>query len=501
MRASGILMPIFSLPSKYGIGTLGREAYRFIDFLEKSGQTYWQMLPVCPTGFGNSPYQSFSVFAGNPYFIDLDMLSEEGWLLRDELEAVDWGKGSASVDYGLLYKNRFPILRIAAKRFLEKKSMEYEVFCRFHSYWLNDYARFMAIKDSLNGCSIDCWSRELRIRSEAALAEADNCLSDDISFYRVLQFWFYTQWKKLHSYAAVKGIKLIGDLPIYTSADSSDVWSNPELFQLDEQLKPKFVAGVSPDAFSAEGQLWGNPLYNWDEMKAKNYSWWIARLRHTFSLFDIVRIDHFRAFSSYFSIPADSATAANGKWIKGPGMDFFDKIESALGKLPLIAEDLGELDDDVHKLLRATGFPGMKVLQFAFDPNAESLYLPHNIGRECVVYTGTHDNSTAVGFLKNGAPEQLEYAMEYLNINDTNGFNWAFIKAAMATSADTVILQMQDFLGLDDSARINTPANSEGNWQWRIDYSCINDWLAGIIRKTTSLYWRLPSHNNDSAKV
>lgn len=492
MRRSGILMPIFSLPSRYGIGTLGREAYRFVDFLEKSGQSYWQMLPASPTGFGDSPYQSFSVFAGNPYFIDLDMLCEDGWLSKAELEAIDWGKNSSIVDYGLLYEKRFPVLRLAAERFKQKRSIEYDVFCRFHSRWLRDYARFMAVKDSLNGCSVNCWDMALRLRRPEALADIDTRLKSSIEFYQILQFWFYKQWKQLRTYANGKGIKLIGDMPIYTSADSADVWAAPELFELDNALNPKAAAGVPPDAFSKSGQLWGNPLYNWEAMKSNGYQWWEARLRHSLTLFDTVRIDHFRAFSAYFSIPAAAESAAQGSWITGPGIDFFDKMKSALGELPLIAEDLGDLDDDVRRLLKETGFPGMKVLQFAFSPDTESSYLPHNISKDCVVYTGTHDNETAIGFERDGAPEQVKYAKEYLNIAEGESFNWAIIKAAMATSADTVILQMQDFLGLDNSARINTPSVAKGNWCWRIEYSCINDWLAKIIRDTTAVYWRLP---------
>ena len=492
MRASGILMPIFSLPSPYGIGTLGKEAYRFIDFLQKAGQTYWQMLPAGPTGFGNSPYQSFSVFAGNPYFIDLDMLSQDGLLTRGEIESVDWGRRSDCVDYGRLYEKRFGLLRLAARRFGEKKSVEYEVFCRFHNRWLPDYALFMAIKDSLSGCSLDCWEENIRLRRPAALEQARERLADDVAFYQILQFFFHKQWKMLRSYAAGKGIKLIGDIPIYTSPDSADVWSCPQLFQLNERLGPAAVAGVPPDAFSADGQLWGNPLYNWDAMAQDGYSWWVRRMRHAFTMFDVVRIDHFRAFSAYFSIPAGAASAAEGKWIKGPGEEFFAQLQKALGRLPVIAENLGDLDDDVHDLLKATGFPGMKVLQFAFDPDTESSYLPHNIEKDCVVYTGTHDNETALGFAKEGDPRQVEYARKYLRIEPDESFNWAMIKAAMATCADTVILQMQDFLGLDNSARINTPSKPDGNWSWRIDYSCINDWLAKIIRDVTATYWRLP---------
>lgn len=492
MRTSGILMPIFSLPSKYGIGTLGREAYRFVDFLEKSGQKWWQVLPVGPTGFGDSPYQSFSVCAGNPYFVDLDMLCEKKWLERDEIEKLDWGESQTQVDYALMYVNRFKVLRCAYKRFIAEAPREYSVFCRYHDWWLDDYAFYMAIKDSLGGCSVDRWEKKLRLREGEALEQKRAELSEDIEFYKTVQFWFYKQWKALKTYANRKGIEIIGDIPIYTSGDSADVWANPELFQLDEDLTPKAVAGCPPDAFSEDGQLWGNPLYDWERMKKDGYKWWMARIRQAFTLFDRVRIDHFRAFSAYYSIPYGDETAVNGKWVKGPGIEFFDTVKEQLGDLAIIAEDLGTLDEDVHTLLKQTGFPGMKVLQFAFDPESESSYLPHNIEKNCVVYSGTHDNDTAVGFSRDGEKEQVDYAREYLRIDEDASFNWSMIKAVMATGGDTVILQMQDFLGLDNTARINTPSVPSGNWNWRIEYSCINDWLAQIIYKTTDIYRRIP---------
>lgn len=496
MRTSGILMPIFSLPSKYGIGTMGREAYRFVDFLEKAGQTYWQMLPIGPTGFGDSPYQSFSVFAGNPYFIDLDMLCEDGYLTREEVEAVDFGKQEKTVDYALQYEKRFPLLRQAAEHFFEKAPLEYAVFCRFHADWLDDYALFMAIKDSLSGCSFDCWPEELRFRRKEALQKAALDLEKDVSFYKMLQFLFNRQWTKLKKYANQKGILLIGDLPIYTSPDSADLWAHPEHFQLDHDLHPTAVAGCPPDAFSDDGQLWGNPLYNWTAMKKDGYRWWTARMRHCIKLFDLVRIDHFRGFSAYYSIPYGDKTAVNGKWIKGPANDLFTHLKEELGELPVIAEDLGVSDDDLLELLEQTGFPNMKVLQFAFDPHSDSDFLPHNIDTNCVVYTGTHDNDTAIGFAKDGDPNEVAHARQYLRIKPDDSFNWGMISAAMATRADTAILQMQDFLGLDNTARINTPSKAEGNWQWRIDYSCINDWLAKIIYDTTALYRRLPQKEN-----
>ncbi len=502
MRLSGILMPLFSLPSKYGIGTLGREAYRFIDFLSRSGQSYWQMLPVGPTGFGDSPYQSFSVFAGNPYFIDLDILAEWKYLSEEELEAVNFG-GDTAVDYEKLYNTRFDILRRAAARFLkhEKQQLKYDVFCRYNAFWLDDYALFMALKDEQGGRSFELWEDGLKFRKKQAIAEARERLAAEIKNYKVYQYFFHKQWQELKKYSAKRGIKLIGDVPIYTSFDSSDVWANPELFELDEGLCPKCVAGVPPDAFSADGQLWGNPLYDWERMKSDNYEWWFTRFRQAFERFDMVRIDHFRGFSAYFSVPASAETAAEGAWVKGPAEDFFEVLSERLPDMPVIAEDLGVLDDGVINLLKFTGFPGMKVLQFAFDPESDSDYLPHNIDKNCVCYTGTHDNDTAIGFLKEGDPNQVKFAKDYMHIADDESFNWAMIKTALATRADTVILQMQDFLKLGNEARINTPSTACGNWRWRIDYSCINDWLSNIIYDVTKTYRRLPQRNSKKSRI
>ncbi len=497
MRTSGILMPIFSLPSEYGIGTLGKEAYRFVDFLKKSGQRWWQVLPVGPTGFGDSPYQSFSVMAGNPYFIDLDILCEQKWLTREELAETGRGKDTV-IDYGELYRTRFPLLRKAHARFRATRSTEYEVFCRFHHKWLDDYALFMAIKDSLNGCSFDCWPDALKTREPQALADAKERLAESVDFYKTLQFFFYRQWNALKTYANKNGVYLIGDTPIYAAYDSADVWANPQLFLLDDDLSPTAVAGCPPDVFSDDGQLWGNPLYRWDVMKKDRYGWWQMRFRQAFVLFDRLRIDHFRAYSAYYSIPYGDPNAKRGQWVKGPGEDFFRVMREDLGETDIIAEDLGTLDDDVRELLTATGFPGMKVLQFAFDPDAESDYLPHNVIRNCVVYTGTHDNDTAVGWAKDGGPDAVKYARAYLRIDENDSFNWGMISAAMATPAETVILQMQDFLGLDNEARINTPSTASGNWCWRINHSCINDWLANIIYETTARYRRLPKKETKS---
>ncbi len=492
MRTSGILMPIFSLPSKYGIGTLGKEAYNFVDFLKKSGQTYWQILPIGTTSFGDSPYQSFSAYAGNPYFIDLEELVKQGLLTKNEIEGFKWGTDSSKVDYELMYKSRFSVLRLAFERFKTAPPTDFEKFKNNNHSWLHDYAIFSALKDFHNGASFDIWEEDFKLKKPEAITRAETELKEEINFYKFMQYHFYRQWEALKSYANENGIYIIGDIPIYVAADSADVWSAPEQFQLDENLSPKAVAGCPPDAFCIEGQLWGNPLYDWDYMKKDNYSWWINRIAHSSKLYDVVRIDHFRAFSAYYSIPFGEKNAVNGKWIKGPQKSLFKAINKEFDELNIIAEDLGTIDEDVRELLKFTKYPGMKVLQFAFSPQSESSYLPHNIGKECVVYTGTHDNDTAIGYMKEAPSDEVEFMREYLRIGENDSFNWSLIKAAMATNADTAILQMQDFLGLDNSARINKPSTLGDNWQWRIREGCLNDWLAKIIYDCTKTYFRLP---------
>lgn len=497
MRTSGVLMPIFSLPSNYGIGTLGKEAYNFVDFLKKSGQTYWQILPIGVTSFGDSPYQSFSAFAGNPYFVDLEMLVDDGYLTLSEIEKIDFGSCPTKIDYEKLYCGRYKLLRIAFQNFKKKKSeeKEYNEFIRKNDFWLSDFALFFALKDSFCGAPFDMWEKPYKLREKEALKKVSQELKDEIDFYKFIQYKFFSQWQKLKKYANENGVKIIGDIPIYVSGDSADVWSNKEQFLLDNDFKPKAVAGVPPDAFSDDGQLWGNPLYDWAYMKKDGYSWWIKRIEFCKTLYDVVRIDHFRAFSAYFSVPYGEKTAKNGKWKKGPGKSLFKAFDNYFGKLDIIAEDLGTIDDDARRLLKFTGYPGMKVLQFAFSPDSESSYLPHNVIENCVLYTGTHDNDTAIGFMKDGKESEVKFMREYLRIGENDSFNWALIKAAMATSANTVIFQMQDFLGLDNSARINTPSTLGENWQWRIEKGCTNDWLAKIIFDTTATYFRLPKEN------
>ncbi len=490
MRTSGILMPIFSLDSPYGIGTLGKAAYEFVDFLKASGQTYWQILPVGITGFGDSPYQSVSSYAGNPYFIDLDFLVRDGLLTKAQVDSFEW-ESEKGIDYELLYKNRSKILHLAFERFLKKIPEDFYSFESENAEWLEDFALYSAIKENQNGASFDLWPKEFAYEK----VKDKDILKQSRDFYKMLQYLFFKQWFSLKDYANKNGVYIIGDIPIYVAYDSADVWSDKKQFLLDKNLKPKIVAGCPPDAFSDDGQLWGNPIYDWKFMKQDGFSWWIKRVGYLSRLYDVVRIDHFRAFSAYFGIPYGDKTAKNGKWYKCYGRQLFSLLNKTYGKLNIIAEDLGTIDDDVRKLLKFTGFPGMKVLQFAFDPDSESSYLPHNITKNCVVYTGTHDNDTAIGYLNSANEREVKFAKDYLRVSDGEQFNWALIKAAMATSADTVIFQMQDFLGLGNEARMNTPATEKGNWQWRIEKGCANAWLAKIIYDITKLYFRLPAQN------
>ncbi|MBE6770210.1 MAG: 4-alpha-glucanotransferase [Ruminococcaceae bacterium] len=494
MRLSGILLPIFSLPSKHGIGTFGKEAFSFVDFLKESGQSYWQILPLGPTSFGDSPYQSFSAYAGNPYFIDLDLLCEQGLLKREDYEDIVWCTDEHLVNYELLYNNRLKVLHKAYLNLKENLPKDYSEIYNQNKFWLDDYALFMAIKDANNGASWDKWSDNLRFRREDAIEKAKKLYADKIDFYIALNYLFVKQWLALKTYANENGIKIIGDMPIYVAFDSADVWANPEQFVLDKSLMPKSVAGCPPDDFCEDGQLWGNPLYNWAKMKKEEtpYSWWCKRISHSLKIYDLIRIDHFRGFEAYYSIPFGDKTAKNGVWKKGPGLHFFKCLKETFGQLPIIAEDLGTLTEGVYKLLHNTGFPGMKVLQFAFSTDEESEYLPHNHIKNCVVYTGTHDNDTLKGWEQTLDSETLAYVKKYLNINEGDDFNWSVIKAAFSSVADTVIIPLQDFCSVDSVGRINTPATLGDNWQWRVSSTYLNDWLSNLIYKTTKLYSRLP---------
>ena len=490
MRTSGILMHISSLPGETGIGTLGKEAYRFVDFLKKSGQTYWQVLPLCPTGYGDSPYQSFSTFAGNPYFIDFDVLYENRLLNKDDYIKIDWGNNPEKIDYNKLHENRTDVLRKAFNQFIPGK--KYEEFCQLNAFWLDDFALYMSLKDFFDGKPWKEWSIELKTRKKNAITKAKIEFESDIEFYKTIQYFFFEQWQKLKEYANENGVKIIGDIPIYVAGDSADVWSNPNQFLLDEDCNPIEVAGCPPDAFSEDGQLWGNPLYNWEYMKKDGYSWWKKRIEHLCNMCDVIRIDHFRGFESYYCIPADSTTAKIGEWRKGPGIDFFREIERDLGKKDIIAEDLGYLTPAVKKMLKQSKYPGMKVLQFAFDTDEENEYLLHNFTKNSVAYTGTHDNDTVIGYMtKTASRKTRKRAREYLRLTRKEGYNWGFMKAVWSSNSDTAIVTMQDLLGLGNEARMNYPSTTKGNWQWRAKEDYINDELAEKVKYYTSLYQRI----------
>jgi len=492
-RSSGILMHISSLPSPHGIGTMGQAARDFVDFLQSAGQRWWQLLPICPTSYGDSPYQSFSTFAGNPYFIDLDTLAAEGLLDPHEYENIDWESEPQDINYGALYAKRYPILRRAAERFLADPPQDFDAFCRENAFWLDEFSFFMALKDSHGGAPWYEWESELRNLRPQDMEAARQPYLADIAFWKVTQYLFYRQWQALRSYADSKGVSFIGDLPIYVSLDSADVWAHPELFQLDENKLPREVAGCPPDGFSADGQLWGNPLFDWDAMAGDNYAWWIRRIDFLCNVYGMLRIDHFRGFDSYYAIPYGDSTARNGYWKEGPGMKLFRAVEESIGRKDIIAEDLGFLTDSVRRLLRDSGFPGMKVLEFAFDSRDqnENDYLPHNYVRNCVAYIGTHDNDTALGWLSTADPDDALLAKEYLNLSEEEGLNWGMIRALWASVADLTVVQAQDILGLGSEARINTPSTVGGNWRWRALPGAFSPQLAERLRRLTQLYKRL----------
>ena len=485
-------MPIFSLSGPFGIGTFGKEAYDFVDFLEKAGQSYWQILPLSPTSYGDSPYQSFSAYAGNPYFIDFRLLEKAGYLKHGDYCSIDWNC-SNEIDYSLLYNNRFSVLRKAYYNFSKQPTEHYYSFLAENAFWLNDYSLFMAIKYSNGGSGWYNFKDCYKYRDKQSLSDVEKTLSDDIEFFKVLEYFFYTQWSELKSYANSKNIKIIGDIPIYVAYDSADVWCETSQFLLDKKLKPIEVAGCPPDFFAKKGQLWGNPLYDWEYMKNSDvpYDWWIKRIKYTLKLYDVIRIDHFRGFESYYAVPFGDKDAVNGSWKKGPGIDFFNVLKENLGDLPIIAEDLGFFTDDVKNMLIKTGFPGMKVLEFGFDEAGNSTHLPHNCTKNSVVYTGTHDNDTLMGWQKTLDKSKTKFLMEYLNINDKKELTWAVIRSAFASNSDTVIIPIQDYLLFDSSARINIPSTLGNNWKWRVKENNINVKLANKIRELTKLYGRM----------
>ncbi len=484
-------MHISSLPTKYGIGTFGVKAYEFVDFLSETGQKYWQILPIGPTSFGDSPYQSPSSYAGNPYFIDLDFLVEDKLLTQEDIEKLSFGENDNCVDYGTLYVSRNKIFDTVSTNFSEEKEPKFEKFCKENESWLDDYALFMALKEENGGAVWTEFDRGLKHRDPEALEKAEKRLDKTIRKHKILQFLFFRQWQGLKNYANLKGVKIIGDMPIYVALDSADVWCNSDVFQLDEELKPKAVAGCPPDSFSPTGQRWGNPLYDWagEGKKDRVYSWWRDRIAHSLKLFDFLRIDHFRAFGDYCSIPAEDETAERGVWCDGPGIGFFEYLKGELGELPIIAEDLGALTDKVEPLLRESGFPGMKVLEFAFDGSAENAYLPHNYQKNCVVYVGTHDNETAKSWLQSLSPETLKYAKQYMMLDGDTDV-WGMIRTALSCVADTAIITVQDLLCLGDEGRMNTPSTDKDNWCFRVPADYLHKIPAPRLKALAQMYGR-----------
>lgn len=495
MRKSGILLHISSLSSKYGIGNFGKEAYQFVDKLKEAGQSYWQILPLGPTGFGDSPYQSFSTFAGNPYFIDLEELINEGLLTKKECDDIDFGEGS--VNYKKLYDGRFKLLHKAYERANVIENREFEDFVFENSKWIWDYALFMALKDCFNGGMFINWPTDIKYRYDYAIDYYREKLYFDVEFYQFLQYKFEVQWKKLKAYANERGIEIIGDIPIYVAMDSADTWAHPELFQIGEDGKPTAVAGCPPDGFAPDGQLWGNPLYNWEFHKYTDFRWWISRLKKCFERYDVIRIDHFRGFDEYYSIPAEDETAAGGHWEKGPGIELFEKIKGELGDCKLIAEDLGYVTDSVRELVNRSGYPGMKVLEFAFDSRdtgSANDYLPHNYTRNSVVYTGTHDNETLMGWLKDINKEEYKKVLDYFNLKEDAKLSQicdAMIRGAMGSVSDTCIIPMQDYLHCGHKHRMNKPSTLGNNWKFRLDKNGMGEDVWERIRHLTKLYGRM----------
>ncbi len=499
-RTSGILMPIASLPSRFGIGCFDQAAYDFIDNLEKAGQTYWQILPLGPTGYGDSPYQSFSTFAGNPYFISLSELIRQGWLTEKECEAAAEGTNDHFVRYDLIYKRRFRLLRKAFDNSGIETDPDYNEFVQANADWLPDYALFMAIKDSLGGSSFLEWDEDIRSRDPEAMVTYRNKLINDVLFYQFLQYEFFTQWRSIKVYANERGVEIIGDIPIYVALDSADTWSHPDLFQFGENGLPTAVAGCPPDAFSTDGQLWGNPLYRWETHMETGFEWWIKRIRHVYDWYDVVRIDHFRGFDEYYAIPYGAKTAREGEWLPGPGLDLFRAARRELGEFSVIAEDLGFLTDSVRQMLSDSGFPGMKVLQFAFDSREDSDYLPHKYERNSVVYTGTHDNEPTFSWWRSVSPADRDVALRYLSASrftSRKKLTWRMIELAESSVSDLCIIPMQDFLCLGGNARINTPSTIGTNWIWRMKKNAFNDKLASKIYAMTRLFGRLKKYEED----
>lgn len=494
-------MSVTSLPGRYGIGCFSKSAYDFVDWLREAGQTCWQILPLGPTSYGDSPYQSFSTFAGNPYFISLEELTEEGVLTKKECQSADFGKRADDIDYEKIYKNRYPLLHKAYERSRISEDPDYVRFAEENRWWLADYALFMAVKERFGGAPWTEWAEDIRLRRDYAMDYYRRELYFDIEFQQYLQYKFFSQWKKLKAYANEKGIQIIGDIPIYVAMDSADAWAHPELFQLDERNMPAAVAGCPPDGFSATGQLWGNPLYRWEYHKSTGYDWWMSRMWFCFQMYDVVRIDHFRGFDEYYSIPYGEETAVNGHWEKGPGIDLFRCMEQRLGKHQVIAEDLGYVTDSVRKMVQESGFPGMKVLEFAFDSRdsgSASDYLPHNYAENSAAYTGTHDNETIAGWFRSITDEERQMARDYLCDQHTPAEELykSFIALVMRSRSDLCIIPMQDYLGLDNQSRMNQPSTLGKNWKWRLVKGELSDELKEEILAITRRYGRMNQNHH-----
>lgn len=501
-RLSGVLLHISSLPGDYGIGTLGKSAYQFVDFLVETGQSYWQILPLGTTSYGDSPYQSFSAFAGNTYFIDFDLLTEGGLLKYTDYKDIDFGQNNKRINYGQLFLTKRPILEIAVKNFLERNQLsDYHHFVNENKAWLNPFAEYMAIKESFNNEPWYNWDEPIRMRDEDALEEYRSKLTDFIVYHQVTQYFFFRQWELLKNYANQNNIQIIGDIPIYVARDSVEMWAEPELFKVDEDHNPTVVAGTPPDYFSEDGQYWGNPIYDWKYMESNGFKWWITRLRESFKLYDVVRIDHFRGFESYWEVPFGDATAENGSWAKGPDLKLFDAIKEELGELNIIAEDLGFMTQEVIDMRDATGFPGMKILQFGFT-HEDSVDLPHNYLPNTIAYVGTHDNETAEGWIKDTAESSIiQQVNQYTHRKSKESFSAALNRTLAATVSNTVIYTMQDLLGLDNSARTNTPSTIGQNWQWRMLPKQLNKKVAKELTKITRTYFRYNPKNDPILKL
>ena len=493
-RQSGVLMHISSLPGKYGIGSFGQSAYDFVDFLVRTKQRYWQILPLGTTSYGDSPYQSFSAFAGNTYFIDFDILIEEGLLDEADVKGADFGDDPRKVDYAKIFDARRPIMEKAVARFLKADDLsDYESFVEQNAAWLEVFAEYMAIKEHFDNLAWTEWPDEaIRRREAASLASYREKLADKLTYHRVTQYLFFKQWLRLKDYANEHHIEIVGDMPIYVAADSADVWAQPHFFKTDAVGKPTCVAGCPPDEFSETGQLWGNPIYDWEAMDKDGYAWWIERLRESFKIYDIVRIDHFRGFESYWEVPAGSETSASGKWVKGPDYKLFAAVKEALGDLNIIAEDLGFMTDEVIELRERTGFPGMKILQFAFNPDDESIDSPHLAPNNSVMYTGTHDNNTVLGWYKDEIDDATrEYMAQYTNRKEYETVPHAMLRTIFSSVSFMAIATMQDLLELDSAARMNYPSTIGGNWTWRMTAEELNPIVEGELYSLTKTYRRM----------